>query len=825
VAVVAVLSDRVVDLRLVPVDGETTVDLPVTDDWGVGAYVTASLVRPSDGPEHVPARSLGLAHATVAPGDRALYTVLRAPTEASANERLEVVLELPGAADGPAYATVAAIDLGALTLTGFASPDPTAHFFGQRRLGVAIRDLFGRLIDARAGAMGQVRSGGGVDVGDDQRGGPLPAEDLVAFFTGLVELEDGRAEVSFDLPPFNGTVRVMAVVWTDRAVGQAQADVLVREPVVVQPSLPRFMTPGDVSRLRLELTHATGAPGEMGLRVEGHGLGDVSRTVTLSEGERAVLDLPLRPTAVGDHRYRIALTTPDGQVVTREVRLSVEHTDPETARSSQFVLAPGESFRFDDDALAGFRPGTARATLIAGAGAALDLPGLVLRLVGYPYGCTEQIASSLQPLLLASRTVVELGLMSDAEARERLQVGVDRIATRQGRSGSFGSWGAGGGDLWLDAYATDVLLRAEAQGASLPDHALRMALNNLRNRLAQAGSMYDGAAPYAYAFYVLARAGEAAVGDLRYYADTHAERFDTPLAAAHLGAALAAYGERPRAEAMFARARDLALADADASGWRDDYGTALRDRAGLVALAIEAGSGVVDRVQIANLIARRAPAHQLSTQEAAWGLQAAVAMGAAGQGLVIDGRSVAGDVVRLFDGEPAVVRNAGSANVTVTLTAFGVPEAAPEASGVGYTIRRSHYTPDGEATDLSGVRVGDRVVVVLEVRPDRGVAGGRLLIDDALPAGFEVDNANLLREGDIRALDWLAVGASAAMTEARSDRFLAAVDWASGAPLRLAYVVRAVSPGEFHYPAARVEDMYRPTNRAVSATGRLTIAP
>ena len=825
IALVTVLSDHVVDMRLVPVEGETTVELPVTDEWGVGAYVTASLIRPSDGPEHVPARSLGLAHATVTPGDRALDTVMLAPSEANPRERLVVVLELPDAPDGPAYASVAAVDLGALTLTGFGSPDPQAHYFGQRRLGVAIRDIFGRLIDARAGAMGQVRSGGGLDAEEPYRDGPLPAEDVLALFTGPVELVDGRAEVGFDLPAFNGTVRVMAITWTDEAVGQAEADVLVRDPVVVQPSLPRFMTPGDVSRLRLELTHATGPAGEMALEVAGHGLAEAPGSVSLTAGGRAVLEVPLRPTALGDHSYRIALTTPDGRVLTRELRLTVQHTDPETARSSQFVLAPGESFRFDDEALAGFRPGTARATLVAGAGAALDLPGLIQRLFWYPYGCTEQIASSLQPLLFTPKLVLELGLLSEAEARDRLQVGVDRILTRQGRDGSFGTWSAGGYDLWLDSYTTDVLLRAEARGASIPEHALRMALDNLRNQVARAGAMHDGGAPYAYAFYVLARAGEAAIGDLRYYADTLPERFDTPLAAAQLGAALAAYGERERADAMFARSSELALSGDGPSGWRSDYGTVLRDRAGLLALAIEAGSGAVDRPQIASLISRRAPVYQLSTQEAAWALQAAVAMGAEGQGLILDGRPVTGNVVKLFDGRPATIRNAGAASVSVTLTAFGVPEVAPEASGVGYTLSRTHYTIEGELADLGDVSVGDRVVVALEVSPDRGVPGGRLLIDDALAAGFEIDNANLLREGDIRALDWLATYVEAEMTEARSDRFLAAVNWTSDTSFRLAYVMRAVSPGEFHYPAAKVEDMYRPTNRAVSETGRVTIGP
>ena len=114
---------------------------------------------------------------------------------------------------------------------------------------------------------------------------------------------------------------------------------------------------------------------------------------------------------------------------------------------------------------------------------------------------------------------------------------------------------------------------------------------------------------------------------------------------------------------------------------------------------------------------------------------------------------------------------------------------------------------------------------MLEVRPERGVPGGLLLIDDPLHAGFEIDNANLLRAGGVRALDWLQVQSSAYRTGARADRFVAALRWTSQEPLRLAYFVRAVSPGEFHYPAPLMEDAYRPTNRAVGETGRLVIRP
>ena len=117
----------------------------------------------------------------------------------------------------------------------------------------------------------------------------------------------------------------------------------------------------------------------------------------------------------------------------------------------------------------------------------------------------------------------------------------------------------------------------------------------------------------------------------------------------------------------------------------------------------------------------------------------------------------------------------------------------------------------------------DRLVTVLEITP-LGTGEARLVISDPLPAGLEIDNPNLISGGAIAALDWLNTEGDPAHTEFRQDRFIAAVDRYDNAPFRLAYVVRAVSPGAFTHPAASVEDRYRPDFRAQSGTGRVQIA-
>ncbi len=836
-ALVTVMSNRLIDMRAVEVaEGENLIELPVTDDWGAGAYVTATVIRPMDTDAgRNPARSLGLSYAPVDPGDHRLSAAFDVAPEVEPRGPLAVGLKVEGVLPGEtAWATIAAVDVGILNLTGFDSPDPAGHYFGQRKLGMGLRDLYGRLIDGSSGAMGAVRSGGDamMNMGLDA---PPPTEELVAFFSGPVQVgADGLARTEFPLPGFNGTVRLMAVVWSDTGVGQAEAEVLVRDPVVMTASLPRFMAPGDASRLLLELVHATGPSGRMGLDVTAEGLTldtrNVPSGVTLADQGKAVLSIPVTADKAGIRTLTARLSTPDGKVLSKDLTLPVQVNDPVTTQSSRFELAAGDTFTFSSDVFAGFRAGTASATLAAGPIARLDAPGLLEALDRYPYGCTEQVTSRALPLLYLSDVARAMGLSTASDLNQRVDQAIARVLANQASNGAFGLWGPYSGDFWLDAYVSDFLSRARAQGFEVPDIAFRMALDNLRNRVNYAPDFDIGGEDIAYALHVLAREGAASIGDLRYYADVKGQDFATPLAAAQIGAALAAYGDPTRADRMFrqALAQIGGLSGGEPQVWRADYGTWRRDRAGVLTLAVEAGSDSVDRDAMIASIAPVDGADRMSTQEQVWTLLAAHAvLGDAATGdLTINGVPAQGPLVRVAEDDtafaPLSIRNEGDRPATITLTRFGVPEVPPERGGDGYAITRRYLTLEGDPVDPSLVETGVRLLTVLTVQP-LGRREARLMVDDPLPAGFEIDNPNLLRGGDIRALDWLDLYTDAQHTEFRQDRFLAAVDWRSDEPFRLAYIVRAISPGEFHHPPASVEDMYRPGLRAWTDAGRVTV--
>jgi hypothetical protein len=735
------------------------------------------------------------------------------------------------AAGETAFVTVAAVDVGILNLTRFTSPDPSEHYFGQRRLGMEIRDLYGRLIDGMSGNMGALRSGGDANAGAGFES-PPPTEELVSYFSGPVEVgADGRAQISFDLPEFNGTVRLMAVAWTATGVGQADRDVIVRDPVVVTASLPRFLAPGDQSRLLLEIVHAEGPAGQMQLDVVADGVtlvGAVPSDVMLAEKGTAKVQVPVSAQDVGDHEIRVALTTPDGKRLVKSLTLPVRANDPKISDTRQITLAAGESLTLGADIFAELRPGTGSAVISSGALAKFDAPGLLQALDRYPYGCTEQVTSQALPLLYFESVSTALGLTQKDKVQERVDQAVAKVLTRQASNGAFGLWRAESGDFWLDAYVSDFLSRARSKGYSVPDQAFRQAMDNLRNRVNYAPDFDEGGEDIAYAILVLAREGAAAMGDLRYYADVKSEAFATPLAAAQIGAALAYYGDQTRADVMFRQAARLIEGQSTAEDvqlWRADYGTHLRDAAGVLTLAVEAGSTAIDADAFAHRVA--APGQSLSTQESVWSLMAAHALleDDSASGLSVDGTSLTGPLLRRFAGDIAtksmVIRNEGDVPQSVTVTAIGVPDYPVTAGGYGYAIDREYFAMDGVPLDPENVRTGDRFVTVLTVEPFED-GGARLMVNDPLPAGFEIDNPNLLESGDVRELEWLETVYSES-SEFRSDRFLAAVDWRSDKMFRLAYIVRAVSSGTYHHPAASVEDMYRPQYRANTDAQQLVV--
>jgi uncharacterized protein YfaS (alpha-2-macroglobulin family) len=142
----------------------------------------------------------------------------------------------------------------------------------------------------------------------------------------------------------------------------------------------------------------------------------------------------------------------------------------------------------------------------------------------------------------------------------------------------------------------------------------------------------------------------------------------------------------------------------------------------------------------------------------------------------------------------------------------------------GFKIERLTYTLDGDPVDPSQVKQNTRLVVLLKIT-EAQPQFGRVIVADYLPAGFEIDNPHLVSSGDTGTLPWIADAVDPVNTEFRDNRFTAAFERKRGDPtvFTVAYVVRAVSPGQYVRPQASVEDMYRPERYGRSVTGNIQV--
>jgi hypothetical protein len=848
-ALVVVAGDRVFSSRVIdaPASG-MTVDVPVSADWGAGAYVLVTDYRPlNEASGHEPVRSIGVAWLGVDNGPRTLTTSIGGPKKILPRQKLTIPVTIKGLASGEqAYLTLAAVDEGILQLTEYKSPDPVGYYFGKRRLGVNMRDDYGRLIKAEKAPLGILESGG------DSFGGRslavVPTR-TVALFSGLVKVgANGVANVILDVPDFNGELRLMAVAWSADKLGHADRALTVRDPVVADIVLPRFLAPGDHANATLNLDNVEGKPGTYvatihtsgGLGLAG-GSGQSVVTQSLAAGQRVSLPVALTANALGISGITLSVKGPGGFAVSRGWPIEIRAAQMDLARDEELPLRPGASYVADHRLVSDLIASTAHVSLtVSAAHGFSNVPGLLKWLDKYPYGCIEQTTSTAMPLLLFNDLADLAGLPRDAALHARVQNAIERALDMQNYAGDFGMWGPGDdADAWVSVYALDFLNQARLKGYVVPAEALKRGSNWLRSA---AGNRSNDDETRAYAFYVLARSGQVNISDLRYFSDTKGAEMTSAMAAALTGAAAAQVGDRSREAAGFNHARNIIAAASPRDYAHDVYGSLLRDVAGVTALAAENGEadllpallGKVDRLDMR--------LNDTSTQEKSWMLRAAYALTRQKTQLniLVNGQPAAirDNAVRL---SPSLVQlsagitllNHGDALVWRSASAQGTPDAPLPAESDGLTLTKSVWTMSGAPADLSHLHQNDRVIVELSGRMDDDFYR-QVGIIDLLPAGLEIEQP--LGPDDAKPYPWLGTLSDAARQDARDDRFIAAFTIGSDyifwrhdkvvlvrPEFHIAYIARAITTGSYVMPAGVAEDMYAPAIHARTAMGRVTI--
>lgn len=815
-----------------------TIDIPIKGVLAEnpGAYLIATVIRPAaEATSKMPSRAIGVAWMGLEPRDQKLNLALSAPQLVKPNTKLEVEVNLPHGHKGT-YLTVAAIDESLLQLSDFKTPDPIKHFFSQQQLSYDIRDTYGKLINPYGVQSGSFQVGG--DAGISQRILSLLAArsfKTVSLFSGVIPSHDKeRVKIPFDLPDFTGRLRIMAIAWNEKAVGSAENQIIVRDDVEVDLSLPRFLSPQDQSLAIATIHNVTGQPGDytVSLTVEGAiGLEhEFTQVITLKKEEQRQLPIRINALRGGIGKLHLHVEGIGNVKMTKSWDLTVRSAQPEMLKQTYAQLKPKETLEVSPELLKEYIPSSAKLQLSIGSVPNFGVSTLITQMEQYPYFCVEQLASRAIAFLYAQHPKKA---DSHSKSVKNLKDIISQIIYLQRFDGSFALWNSmSGSEPWLTAYTCDVLTLIRKEGLEIPNLVYTKAINWLVEQSQKEPETPELLSLQAYTHYVLAKQGKGTLGQLRYFSDNNQNKLKSCKDAAFIAAAFAIFGDNGQAEKWFKKAIDQrSLVPKEAS----IYTSPVTDLAILVTLIAETTQNHPALMSLAQELAdKSAIKNYLSTQDKAWLIRCATALKD-----VQKAYKISLDKQKEYQGpesfeleksgsdwdEKVTLNNIGDTSLSYTLTTMGQVVDTNKLNNKGFEITREVYMLGGEPADLNNVKAGTLCMVLLRGRLTEGDQH-QVLVLDLLPAGLEIEDAKLTDENAAHNFAWLGNLTKADRLEGRDDRFFAAITLNKNTPdFRLAYIVRAVSSGKFIYPAPYVESMYRPNFFAVGKMGTLGVTP
>ncbi len=841
-------------------------DIPVDKAWKRhDLYLSTLVVRPGDKSRSATQkRAVGLLHLPMGDENRRLNLSLETPAKMRPDSTLSVKVKASvknGELPKQINVLVSAVDSGVLNITDYVTPDPWRGFFGKKRYGADIYDIYGQVIEGQ-GRLAALRFGGDGD--ELNRGGKPPVNHvtIIAEQAVPVQLNDqGEGTITLPVGDFNGELRVMAQAWSDDRFGSGESKVIVAAPVIAEMSTPRFLAGGDTSRLALDVTNLTEQPQQLNVTFSASGLVSLdaqsSQQVNLKAGGRTTLFVPVAASnGFGDGAVQAQITglsLPGERFapINREWKIGVRPAYPAQTINSGAMLRAGEIWTVPATHLQGLNASTLEGRLLLSGRPPLNIARYIEELRAYPYGCLEQTTSGLFPSLYTNAAQLKaLGIKGDTDEQRRaaVDIGIARLLEMQREEGGFGLWDKESPEeYWATAYVTDFLVRAGEQGYSVPADALNKANARLLRYLQDPATIAlrysennaaSRFAVQAYAGLVLARQQKAPLGALRDLWE-HRAQAGGGLPLVQLGVALKLMGDAPRSKA----ALDLGLKTERPHNdvWIGDYGSDLRDDALKLSLLQEYNLQADTQSSLLNALSDEAYGKRwLSTQESN-------ALFLAGRNLVnqpgnwqaqttLQGQFMGGDkaqsVTLNADQLGALqVTNTAQTPLWLRLESQGYPDVAPQPSSNVLHIERHYLNSKGESISLSNLKSGELVLVWLEVSASKTVPDA--LVVDLLPAGLELENQNLANAsaslssaGEASDLINRMQQMDIQHMEFRDDRFVAALPVNEGVNATLVYMARAVTPGTYKVPAPQVESMYVPQWRSTGATiPALTINP
>ena len=850
-------------------------------DFEGNGYVSVQFVRdPSSDEIYTSPLSYGTVPFATGLGKRTAKVKLTATELAKPGDTVKMKLS----SDRPARAFVFAVDEGILQVARYTTPDPLKFFFQKRALEVSTLQTLDLLLpEFRKLMQGAAPGGDGAgEAGKHLNPFKRKRDKPVAYWSGLVDV-NGDKEFSYTVPDsFNGTLRVMAVVVSDDAVASASTNATVRGDIVLLPTVPTSMSPGDTVDIGIGVANnipgsGKNAPIKLALNVNAglEVVGEPTQALKINERGEATAVFHVR-----------AKAGPQAVLGSASVVFTATHAKASAKLSTDLSVRPASAFvtlvqsgtavgagelKSQLDAY----PNFARSELAMSATPWAFASGLVRYLESYPHGCTEQIASQTFPaVVMAGQPELAREMMKTRtelagkpfDPKPVLANTISQLRARQSADGGFALWPGSGPDEFATTYALQLLLEARDRKLAVPQDMITKANTWVQGRLGSGDSGYYSWRTRTEIAWLLSRQGilvPAALANLRETLRTNLRnglnrnnwyRLDTDLGAAYLAASYQLLKQDQAAQELMQPVWDDFTARVKARQVRntwDYYYDPLVHDSTLILLAARHFPQKLQALPVDswNRLAAMIGDGWYSTQSSASTILAidayarAAAESAKGQvsTSVVDKAGKAQPLplvgeLRVLAQAPVPqgtakvkLANGGSLPLFYGWAESGYERNLPDTAVThGLEITQAILNEKGQS--ISEAKIGDDVTVKITVRALDRDAVRQVALVSLLPSGLEpIVQPTAADDADPDTPIWrrrLGGNGSWNLTYAdmREDRVIFYGDVGRNT-IDITFKARATNVGQFAMPAAFGEAMYERRVFGRSAAGRFNVAP
>lgn len=819
-------------------DKQTTVRLDVTKDMQPNAYVYITLLQPHGITKNdLPIRLYGVVPFTVTSPESHLTPVIQSPAELKPDASYTVSVSEKNGKE-MAY-TLAVVDEGLLDLTRFRTPEPWKAFNAREALGVNTWDLYNYVVGAYGGRIEQLFSIGGDDALNKGPKAIVNRFKPVVRFDGPFLLKKGKtARHTYQMPNYNGRVKIMVVAGNGEAYGHADKSVMVRKPVMLLGTLPRVIGVGEEM-----VVPATVFATEDGVGAVNVSIACSSNMEVVGEATRS-LSFERKGDQQASFRIRVKKNPGIGKVTitaTGKGDKSVYETELEirTVRRPQVkvtaaTLEAGKSWK-ETVAMPG-ATGTNQLTLEVSDIAPVNLSSRLSYLLGYPHGCLEQITSKGFPQLYIS-SFTDLTPRQAKSTEEAVKEVIRRLRSYQTVDGAFAYWPGGtSSNGWGTVYATHFLLEASKKGYLVPEAMKQSVLNNLRRvarnwKPATSYYMDSEETTQAYRLYVLALAGLPEMGAMNRLKEM---KDLASMSRWSLASAYALVGREDVAQDLISKTTAL---PSGYSEYDETFGSDVRDQSIQLMTLCLLDKGKEAATLVEELSKQLSSDDWLSTQSTAFALVAlsdylakyrvdgamdfTYACGGK-DGQVKTDKNIWSETLLDKAGTSASVelKNTGKSTLFARIITEGIPEQGEEkAYANGVSLAVSYVDLNGRPVNVAQLEQGTNFSAVVTVKNPSARGYNNLVLSEIFPAGWEILNTRFLNES---ATDSLSAGVN--YQDIRDDRVYSYIDrLPAGSQVTVKINLCAVYPGRFYLPPVYCEAMYDYLIRANTAGQEVTV--